>query len=220
MIVPESFEPSRGGLHREVWELLPWLANGSLDDVQRRRCEQHLTECRDCREELRVQQILRQEIQSEESVLHTPHASLRKLMTRIDHDEVGAAPRESAPARRRQRWLAAAVVIQAVALIGLAGFMSWRLHELREAPRYATLASSSTQPATSGAARIVFTASTSVAELSELLRAHRAEIVAGPSEAGVYTVVLNQGEAAEAVARLRENPMVRFIERTDADEPK
>lgn len=206
----DGFESPRS-LHREVWEWLPWLANGSLDEVQTRRCEQHLAECPECREELQAQQALRESIQTQESVLHTPHASLRKLMARIDGDPLSAAPAPSGPQRRRLRWLAAAVVIQAMGLIGLAGFMSWRLHELREAPRYATLSSTATQPVAGPVARVVFTASTSVADLSDLLRAHQAEIVAGPSEAGVYTVKLGSDETA-TVARLRENPMVRFIE--------
>ncbi len=205
-------------LHREVWELLPWLANDTLSDAETQRCERHIDECADCRDEFQAQQSLRQQIQSGKSVLHTPHASLRKLMARIDQEEV-LPPLPSAPpaSTHRTRWLSAAVVLLAVGLVSFGGFMSWKLNELREAPRYVTVSAPTPQlPVATVVARAVFADSLSVSDLNSLLRSHQAQVIAGPSEAGVYTLAfpgISDRQAEAAVVRLRGDPQVRFAER-------
>jgi Putative zinc-finger len=212
----EPSESERRQLHREVWELLPWLINGSLTTAQLRRVEQHLDECGECRTERDAQRLLRQQIQSEESVVHTPHASLRKLMARIDHGETASMPAEkSSPASRRTRWLAAAVVVQTVGLIALTGVMSWKLGEIRGAPRYQTLSAQAPAGTHGATARVVFSDSLPLDDFASLLRSYDAQIVAGPSEAGVYTLVFPTLEARDlgaVLARLRSNPSVRFAE--------
>lgn len=40
--------------HQECWELLPWLANGTLEPDEAARVEEHLAACAICREELRA----------------------------------------------------------------------------------------------------------------------------------------------------------------------
>ncbi|HEY5810291.1 MAG TPA: zf-HC2 domain-containing protein [Povalibacter sp.] len=209
------FESHRRALHREIWSLIPWLVNGSLDEAQSRRCEAHLDECDDCRAEYRAQRSLQQQIQSTESVIHTPHAGLRKLMERIDSDD-SAPPVATVRAEpRRVRWLAAAVVIQTVGLVSLAGFTWSRLNDIREAPRYVTLSSTPVSTASGPAARVVFSDSILLADFAALLHSSNAQIVAGPSEAGVYTLVFpgtDRDGVAATIARLRTDPHVQFAE--------
>lgn len=210
-------------LHRQCWELLPWLLNGSLDEAESQRVREHIDECSQCAREYESQARLRQLIQREESVLYTPHASLRKLLERIDAEdvkkEVSAAdpaqqPRTAAP--RRSRWLAAAVVVQAVGLIAMATILSWKVNEVREAPRYSTLTSAPAVLPHGPAARVVFVPSMSLEQLGDLLRTYGAQIIAGPSEAGVYTLAFpaarDQGEVAAIIVKLRSDPQVRFAE--------
>jgi len=212
-------------MHREVWDLLPWLANGTLDEAQVRRCEIHMQKCSDCAREFEAQQALQQELQAAPAVSHTPHASFRKLMAQIEADEVPAPTVEAIAAPpRRVRWLAAAVIVQTVGLISLASFMTWKLHEIREQPRYTTLSSAPATLVRGPVARVVFDNSVSVAEVAGLLHTYDAQIIAGPTEAGVYTLLFAQQQdersLSESVAHMRDNPHVRFAEVTSVGAPQ
>ena len=80
----DQFESQHRALHREIWNLLPWHVNGTLSERQAGRVEKHLAECAECRSEHASQQALQQHLREEDSVVQTPHASLRKLMARIE----------------------------------------------------------------------------------------------------------------------------------------
>lgn len=221
----EHFERQGRTQHREAWELLPWFVNGSLSDSQAQRLEDHLEKCPECRCEYQEQLLIREQMQSQEVVLYAPHASLRKLLARIGQDEI-AAPAESdghaaPPAARRMKWLTFAVAAEALGLIVLVGVLSWRFEYERSAPRYSTLSSAPAVIPQRLAARVVFSPSISLAKLGELLRSYDAQVIAGPSDAGVYTLVfpaaLDQKDVAAVVTRLRANPEVRFAELAVAD---
>lgn len=221
----EHSERERRAQHRESWELLPWLVNASLSAAQTQRLEDHLGQCAECRREYQSQVVLRQQMQNEESVLYTPHASLRKLMARIEQDDAAFPAAISKPPApriaRRMRWLTFAVAAEALVLIAMVGVLSWRFDYDRNAPRYSTLSSAPAIIQQGPAARVVFSPSISLAELGELLRSYNAQVIAGPSDAGVYTLVFpaapDQKEVEVAVARLRTNPQVRFAELAVAD---
>ena len=208
--------------HREIWDLLPWLTNGTLNESDTRRCESHLQECAECAAEYRAQQALHRDVQAVDSVLQTPHASLRKLMAKIEAEPAPAASIEVEHRPHRVKWLAAAVIVQTVGLMSLAGFMTWKLHEIREQPRYGTL--SSVPAALRGPlARVVFDKSMPMTEVADLLRSHNAQIIAGPTEAGVYTLQFadeTESSLPETVARLRQHARVRFAEVTWSGPPQ
>lgn len=210
----DFMESQRHSRHREAWDLLPWMINGTLTQPQLRRIEQHLEECERCRKECDSQRALRAQLCNNEVVLETPHAALRKLMLRIDQDMAAAvAPPEPRKSRRNQ-WLAAAVVIQAVGLIALGGFMSWKLNDLRQAPRYMTLSSAPVVTREGPVARVVFATAAPAGEIAALLHSFDAQIVAGPTDAGVYTVSLPKAPSVptDVVSRLRDHPEVVFAE--------
>lgn len=209
--------------HRQCWELLPWLLNGSLDATESQRVRAHIDECSQCAREFESQARLRRLMQREESVLHTPHASLRKLLERIDaEDEKNEGPAGDslqpprAATSRRNQWLAAALVVQTVGLIAMATVLNGTIKEVREAPRYSTLTSAPAILPHGPAARVVFAPSMSLAQLDDLLRTYGAQIIAGPSEAGVYTLAFpaarDRGEVSAIIVKLRSDPQVRFAE--------
>ncbi len=209
--------------------LLPWYVNGTLAPTDAQRFEAHLADCAACRAELREQQQLRSLMRTPAQVEYAPQAGWRRLLARIDAD--GAVDDEAptvaaippAAARERSRttpWLAAAVVVQAVALAALAGAGLLGGPASDSAPRYRTLTSAPAPPGVE--LRVVFTPATTLAELGELLRANRLDAVAGPSEAGLFTLALprsaNGDDAPRAVlARLRADPHVLFAELRGAD---
>ena len=64
---------------------------------------------------------------------------------------------------------------------------------------------------------MVFTPSLTLAELQELLREHRLRVLAGPSEAGLFTLSRQDPQATASdqgtvLARLRADARVRFAE--------
>lgn len=209
----------RGREHREVWDLLPWLANQRLSESQAARAERHLQQCESCRTELSLQQQLRDAIRAEDAVVLAPQTSFNKLMQRIDAQEspaemepptaVPLLPRES----RTPRWFAIAASVQVAAVAALLASMWWQKHEVQTAPRYATLTAPS--PIAKGPVlRVVFDEQTKLVDIHELIKSIDARVVAGPTDAGVFTLALNNKRSSleAAVTRLRGDTHVVFCE--------
>ena len=234
---PDRF---RRNSHRECWDMLPWLVNDTLSDAQRQRLEGHLAECADCRREVSEQRLLREHLRQEDSVLYAPQASLQKLLQRIDEADplpiTEGASRRGIAGSRAMKLLVATIVVGAVSFVAMDGVNSWRSQEERSAPSYSTLTSKPSVVTSVPAARVVFAPTMSLAQLSELLRTMHAQVVTGPSEAGVYTLVFTsplatsnqaaaQRESSEAavdaaVQELRRNPQVLFAEVVNATEDR
>jgi hypothetical protein len=219
----DFYETNR--MHRECWDILPWIANERASAQDKARAEQHLQECAACRDELGRQRALREAIREEDAVVIAPQTSLQKLMQRIDGVQETEPPIPGAaeidiPAvalpRALPRWLPVAAAVQTVAIGALLGTVWWQSRETLEAPRFTTLTSASTV-ARGPVIRVVFAPEVSITGINIVLRSIPAEIVAGPSEAGVFTLALpNQQEAADrvhqALIRLRSDPQVIFAE--------
>jgi len=218
-------------LHQECWELLPWVVNGRLSGAEATRVTQHLQQCTRCSVELQAQQQLCDALRREDPVLLAPQAALRKLWQRIDTQVPGcdepspaldamsqdgmpasAAHPADADAPRISRSMRIALAAQTLLIVGLVGWSGWQAFERWQAPRFVTLTAPNAS-AQRGVVRVVFAADMSLGDMSELLRSIHAEILAGPSPAGVFTLGLPAETAADAVARgLRADPHVRFAE--------
>jgi anti-sigma factor RsiW len=221
----DSPDRTHTALHQQSWELLPWYVNGTLDEAQAQRIEAHLAQCETCREEYAGQSLLRQHMRDDESVLHAPHASLQKLMAAIDRKENAVVVPPPAQDLKRPRWASRSrwftiAAVEAACLVMVIGMLSWRVNEERGAARYSTLTSTAAVAVGRAAARIVFVPATSVADLSDLLRLYNARVVAGPSEAGVFTLAfsatMSEADISAAIARLQLDPRVRFAEPAQA----
>ena len=73
--------------HLECRDLLPWLVNGTLDQGDRARVEQHLAECEECRVDLALEQDLHKRMAADDRVAYSPAASFEKLWSRIEELE-------------------------------------------------------------------------------------------------------------------------------------
>jgi hypothetical protein len=221
MIGRETLERSRE--HREIWDLLPWLANQRLTDAQAERAERHLQQCDACRAELHIQQQLREAVRAEDAVVLAPQTSFNKLMQRIDAAEAANVEEETkmAPAARKHvggmpRWLAIAASIQVVTVAALLGSLWWQQREVQTAPRYATLTAPA--PIAKGPVlRVVFDEQTKLIDIHELLKEIDARVVAGPTDSGVFTLALNDKASSidtlnSAASRLRQDAHVVFCE--------
>ena len=219
-----SIRPRSADVHAQCWELLPWLVNERLSRSDAARVEAHLHDCALCQTELREQQALRQALRSVEPVVIAPQASLQKLLDRIDAadaPDIGTRSVASAspPALgRRMPWLAIAAAFQGVVIAALCVTLWQKTHEELTAPRFTTLSSPARSAVATGPVmRVVFDGGMTQQQLNALLLSVGAQIVAGPSEAGVYTLALTETTAdtdavQAAVQQLRANPAVRFAE--------
>lgn len=221
------------GAHGECWNLLPWIANESAAAKDVARVEGHLRDCRECQDELEFQRQLRNAIRSEEAIVLAPQTSLQKLMQRIDavpdldDEELEIeAPATIAPiaAARREpahwsRWLPIAAAIQGIAIAGLLAAL-WtqsQTHDDLTAGRYNVLTTPTATVTHGPVIRVVFAGDVAVDDMNRVLRAIDAQIIAGPSEAGVYTLGLAAGAAdrsgvEKAIAQLRADGRVMFAE--------
>lgn len=214
----------------EAARLLPWFVNGRLSAEEGERVGRHLQECAVCRADLEEQRDLRAAMRDDGPVEYAPQAGLEKTLARIDELArietdpllgVEAAP-EFPPSRRFgvTQWLTAAVVVQAIGLGTLAGVLMTRNPAKSDQLGYQTL--SSPAPVAAGPAiRAVFAAPMTVGELKSLLTAQHLLIVAGPTDAGVFTLgaadaPLSADRLDASLSGLRASPHVLFAEPVNA----
>lgn len=221
------------GIHGECWNLLPWIANESAAARDVARVEAHLLDCRECQEELEFQRQLRNAIRAEDAVVLAPQTSLQKLMQRIDTvDDIGDEPQATPadlvalPPRKplhRPRWLAIAAAVQGVVIAGLLAALWMKSSETLNDGRYVVLTSPDKAGAHGQVIRVVFAGNVTLDDMNRTLRSIDAQVIAGPTEAGVYTLGLatraqDESEVNRALAQLRADSHVRFAERVTTSE--
>jgi hypothetical protein len=195
--------------HRQTWDLIPWLVNGTASPVERTLAEAHLEICADCRDEYAFQARLGAGLAVDVVADVPSQPALDQLLARIDVEEASTAarPLQVRPQLvRMTRILAAAVIVQA---IGLAVLGSWALDRSRsadEAP-YRTL-STPASDVPEATIRFVPSPELSVGQLQRLL-ADNGLRVANANEGGTIfalapsTPVHATASTGEIVARLR-----------------
>jgi anti-sigma factor RsiW len=169
--------PFEGPVHVQVDRLLPWYANGTLEDDERAQVEQHLAECAQCQREVRWLRALHgdfaEQAKQDGALLETPHPRRYEGMP-------SKPSRLSLFQGHRGRWLALLAALQAMVILVLGTLVFTG----QRAP-YRTLSA----PSDHGALLAVsFDSRTSEAQLRQLLRAQNARIVGGPTEDGTYVV--------------------------------
>jgi hypothetical protein len=212
--------------HRQAWDLIPWIVNGSAPESERLAVQAHLEGCTDCRQEFEFQRQLQAAMALQSTSATDMRDSWQRLRGRLD-----TAARPEATARsvhRRSRnvgkawmpWLVAAMVVQAVGL-GAFGAAWWSRPTAPQASVpagtavYRTL---SAPEATLQAAtiRVVFAPDVTMAQVQAMLAAARLQVRAGPSDIGVWTLGpagdSNRAATNAALRELRARPGVQFAE--------
>jgi anti-sigma factor RsiW len=188
--------------NEEVWLLLPWLANGRLQQPERARVEAHVRECPQCAREVAMQQRMCDVLNEPERVTYAPGPSFRKLMDRIEGRR-GRPREERRPTRMRAfpilahaawrppglAWAASFVLVTGFAAIAATTY-HW------SEARYAVHGTSAA--VTPGVLHIAFVPSVSVGEAEALLRASGARVVEGPDASGIFGVSPVSPNAADA----------------------
>jgi hypothetical protein len=217
---------SEHGCHPEVWELLPWYVNGTLEGPELERVAARVSSCPSCQEELARCRELAAAIQGEpEPAWSASPGRLLRLHARIDAFERSESERWWSSLRGKiDRWFALtpptirwALAAEAMLVVLLAVVVTWQAMSPTRAA-YRTLSSETARPSPHGGdLRVVFAGDMTEQELRELLGRLEAQIVDGPSPTGVYTLRLSPAGRAEdqtriALETLRMSPKVRLAE--------
>ncbi len=216
----------------EAARLLPWYVAGRLESADTARVMRHLERCTTCRDDLEHERAIRSLLKSETSVEYAPQAGLARTLARIDELEreapaaVPAVARLAAEPTRRFSavpWLAAAALVQAVALGIVGAAMFHRSADAGQEPRYATLAAEAPPVSAGEHIRAVFSPYVTLGALDALLAGNALTIIRGPSDAGVYTLAFTDANGAagrleRTIDALRANPQVKFAEPAVNDE--
>lgn len=193
--------------HEQYWELIPWVVNGRASEVEQHAMLAHADTCAECREELERHRELHRQLRGTDDVIPAPNASWQKLLAQIDAQPIARAVE---PHRIKRPWLVAAVWVQLVAIAALAGALFSSTTPPQ--PAYTTL-STPPAPDVRAAVRVVFAPNTRLNDINQLLHQVECDIVAGPSEAGVYTLGTATGKDVQRIiTTLREHSAVLFAE--------
>ncbi len=211
------------GEHRAIRELIPWYVNGTIGDRDRLRVDAHVALCARCRDELTTERTLFQGMSGGSAVEYMPAASLKRLNAALDAldgrstPDTGRASAGSAEPRRSVRWASAAAagVVAAVLLLGLGKLA--REPGRRDSPADYRTVTTSAAHAPGEVIRAVFSSSVTLQDLQSILDEAGLRIIAGPTEAGVYSLAAtSRRPVSVSLGLLRAHAAVRFAERTDA----
>ena len=210
-------------VHRETWQLIPWLVNDSASGPDRERGEMHLLACADCRDEFAMQLRLRAAMEEAPEPAQASSDAFARLLARIDAESAPAASNARPPvvptASRAERWLPgllAAVVVQAIGLVALAAFAIQHRPPVaprsgEPEPRYETL--SAALPAPAAAIRLVPSSEVTLGTLQALLVAHGLRIVEANADGTILALAPTRGIDVEAtVVQLRARSEVLLAE--------
>ena len=224
--------PRNESEHASIWELIPWYLNDTLTELDRKRVDLHLTACAACRDEMAIERRIHERIARTDTVEHMATPSLQRLQERIDDFATAATPvaqrlpqlpPRSANRRGLRRvlsWqglMAASVAILAAALIMTATHRAQPTLARTPPPDYYTVTTAAQRPP-GEAIRAVFAPTITLEELQSILALSHLKIVAGPTEAGVYSLAPTSTlPVTSSLTLLRRQHSVRFAEKTPPD---
>jgi Putative zinc-finger len=202
--------------HRQIWEMLPWALNGSASEAEAAAVHEHLRQCADCRDAWAFEQRLHDALSRPQPTASDADEGWLRLSARIDGASNAPLSARLRPSATTQvRWLAAAVIVEALAL-GIIVTSSWASRSERDvAGLYQTL-SKAEVARTAPTIRAVLAPEMTLDEFRQLLGQAHLQVVAGPGEAGVWSLApaddANVAVTESALRQLRGSAQVRFAE--------
>jgi hypothetical protein len=192
---------STGTRREELYELLPWQENGTLDGEERDAVRALLANDLEANRQARELRALHAAVADEPIMATNMAMNLRRLYARLDP-----------PRPQRPRWFvplsyAAAAMLTVAGGLGL--FMAGE-----HAGRFHTLTAPSELPATAADAvlyRVDVAAGIDAAQLAALTGSSGARVLQGPSERGVALLAVPAADADRVLATLRADARLRFV---------
>jgi anti-sigma factor RsiW len=198
--------------HGEAEELLPWYANGQLDEADRAIVDAHLTSCAYCRQQLAIERRLIEEFQAIEPEIESGWTRLRG---RFASDNPVPTVKASRPARLAEAWafltrpaVATLAAAQLAFFIVAGSALLWLSR-----PAYHVLGSP--PPAAAGNLIIMFRADATEQDIRDVLKSAGATIVDGPTPANAYVLHVATARRQMALETLQANDNVQLAQPID-----
>lgn len=196
--------------HHDAEELLPWYATGRLEGDDLALVERHLSSCAHCRRQLAFE---RRMVDRFAELTPEVDAGWERLKQRLEpprenwHDK---ALRQAAAAWQGfNRPAVAAFAFAQLAFVAIAGALLLSLSQ----PSYRALGSA--PPPTTANVIAMFTADTTQAQLTRLLRSNGASLVDGPTPADAFLLRVPPQSRSAVLTRLRSDRHVVMAEAVD-----
>jgi Putative zinc-finger len=218
--------------HSEIIELLPWYANSTLPEDERKVVETHLADCSECARELKNLSTMQKAVVEIGNKAPAPSANaLNRALAQIEDYERARqqAAKQEAPGpgivqRISSLWsswwsptpLMARAII-AVQLVLVLGFGATILYQHNQSNIYTT-ASGPSGDKTSTRIAVSFSDGATEQEIRQAILAVHGKIIDGPSALGLYTVQVpispeRSHEVDNVLKILRQNQrVIRFAE--------
>lgn len=218
--------------HSEIIELLPWYANSTLSEEERKTVESHLADCSECAREVKHLAIMRNAVIETGNKVPAPSANaLNRALAQIEDYERSreqttqkAVSRPGIVERISGLWsgwwsptplLARAVI--AVQLVLVLGFGAALIYQHNQNTVYTTSSGPAGDKASTRIA-VAFSDGASEQDIRQAILAVHGKIIDGPSALGLYTVQVpiapeHSQEIDNVLKTLRQNQhVVRFAE--------
>lgn len=193
--------------HRNAWDQIPWLINGTLDPDEAAATQAHVSTCPECMAELDRQQRISAVVAAFDAPVPSQAAALENISHRLTTQRSGGgvlewitdfASRLASPASLAIGGAVAAALVVVVITVSLFE------------PGYETLTSSET--VTEGLEiRLRFQAGEDPETIKDLMVTVGASNVTGPSETGLMRGVLTKDVAEDIIEQLRSDPRIVFV---------
>ncbi|MBQ73701.1 MAG: hypothetical protein CMQ20_01610 [Gammaproteobacteria bacterium] len=182
-------------VHEEVFKLLPWFTNESLEEKERDLVMAHLRECLECRKERDQLQRIEAIVKETDEVVSNYRFSYNKLLPRIEEAELA---RENAAGQNEEvkvrNWLPvagiAASLMLAVGLIGVyqVGLAPQPIVPQAVATDFRTLTTQTQMVGETTRVALTFEQPVQAVTMRKALIETHSNIISGPDESGTYVI--------------------------------
>jgi len=215
--------------HQEIIELLPWYANQTLEDDERKLVEMHLADCRDCAKEVESLKAMRKTIVEvgDSGPALSPFALNRALAEIEDYERTRTTTAKAASVATREKkgfwakwwqptpvFARALIAAQIVLLLALGSVSVYQYGHPNVI--YRTSSGGAMDDKASTRITVGFNDGATEQEIRQTILGIEGQIVEGPSALGLYTiqVAISRERTAEidkVLQTLRRNTkVVRF----------
>ncbi len=196
--------------HQEFSELLPFYANGTLDERERAQLDLHLRGCLVCRAELAQEQRLLRAFRDSDSEGLLLDDGFARVMTRVRGAAAQPTPLRRGWGQRTLRHVARRAAMVAVLAGVVLGIHHMQGHIGEVDQRFHTLSRDGGSVVGADVLYVAFDTKASMGAINAALAAVHGDVVSGPNRDNVLTVRVPAADVASAVARLQARAEVRF----------